>query len=271
MKDRLIMNEIYNKPRGPTANCLVLHDFSNKNPDIKSWFEFTLNFFKEYGLSPNRLSSYNEKSKKTVDFNKGIKSFYRTNFEHVTSMWFSHKVDGDVYDDNAYLVVWLSLAPDKKNHTLAIGFDNDVIGLNPKTINTLAKNMADYFSPQYGYLYQRSYNKGPLWYPFGTISGLDLDKDREEIEAITKWLHMYHINNKYKPGDLRDIYPLNLLSHAHQEHTVEGKSFFDWIQTDPKRGSLTKLNASLWAWWVDVENIPYVRETLRPLGWILAI
>ena len=79
------------------------------------------------------------------------------------------------------------------------------------------------------------------------------------------------VNGKYKTGDLRDLYPMNLLSKEHEKHVIEGLLFFNLIKADPQRGELIELNPSLWAWWIEADNISSVREALRPLGWVIAI
>ncbi len=59
----------------------------------------------------------------------------------------------------------------------------------------------------------------------------------------------------YYTGDLRDIYPLSVLSAAHNERMVDGKLLFDWINTDKNRGTLTKLSDNLWSWWVEESRL----------------
>ncbi|MBN9565641.1 MAG: hypothetical protein J0G29_06085, partial [Alphaproteobacteria bacterium] len=72
-------------------------------------------------------------------------------------------------------------------------------------------------------------------------------------------------------GMLRDVYPLNFLSQAHLANQVEGMPFDQWVASDLARGTLNPLTDSMWSWRVEEDNIPAIREALRPTGLVLCI
>ena len=270
--NKKIVNDI---KQGSLANSIVLHDFETPTPEIvKRWFYYTVQFFEDNGLIPNRMGGTG-KPKKTIAFERARKQHESDEFHEVTQagLWFGAVPSTATQEGlDSIFSTHLDIREGKRNKTLVLTFDNQIVFFSEPTIDKLVSDLSQFFKPKYGYAYQRDFKKGPTWYPFGVCVGLDWDKDKEERSELTKWNDKYHMpEGRYKTGDLRDIYPLNLLSAAHQEHIVDGKPFFEWITADPKRGTLTQINDSLWAWWVEPDHIPYVREVLRPLGWVIAI
>lgn len=269
----MIQELINNVKRGTFANCVVLHDFDTPNPErVKQWFEYTVKFFEENGVVPNR-SSGTKRSKQNISFERAVKQYENQGFQDLEDIWFGALPPTNYNSDIEDIIfgTYLNSNLNKKNKTLVLVFDNQIVSFERTIIDKLATDLSQFFNPKYGYAYQREFKKGPTWYPFGVIGGND-DIGREEERKIGEWGRRYHANNnRYKTGDLRDIYPMNLLSTAHQNNTVNEVPFFDWIRENPKHGTLTELTKNLWAWWVEPEEIPAVREELRPTGWVIAI
>ncbi|HQS85134.1 MAG TPA: hypothetical protein PLY23_09635 [Alphaproteobacteria bacterium] len=271
----MIQKKVNDMRRGPLANCIVLHDFSTNSTDIKKWVDYSVSLIESLGLIPNRMGVVAPEitSKSTVTFKGGLKQLEKINLENLQGIEIYANPAFDEKDNRENICsIHLDLSPNKKMNTLILACDNQLFPFKKNLINKITAELGAFFGPNYGYAYQRLFKLGPTWYPFGTIQGLDWDKDRKEREDITKWNNEYRMSDgKYKIGDLRDIYPMNLLSKTHQNLKIDSLPFFEWIKADSKRGSLTALNDSLWAWWVDPDNIPSVRESLRPLGWMLAV
>jgi hypothetical protein len=106
------------------------------------------------------------------------------------------------------------------------------------------------------------------------MSSLESQKDYSpEAEFITQWLHktMPDHPQAYKTGDLRDIYPMNLITDVHLDRTVSPHTTLrEFIASDPIHGRLETLSDGRFAWWVMDEHIEQVREALRPSGMIIA-
>ena len=89
---------------------------------------------------------------------------------------------------------------------------------------------------------------------------------------IQKWENHYKFSEgNYKPGDFRDIYPINVLSQPHMDHKIDRISFSDWIVDSPHRGHLDRISSHNWIWNVKEEHIPQVREEMRPTGHVICI
>jgi hypothetical protein len=86
-------------------------------------------------------------------------------------------------------------------------------------------------------------------------------------DAINKWGAAIRGCGDYLNDEishyLRDIYPLNFLNPRHLAMRVKGQSLKDWIESDPKRGSLKSLIANrLWVWQVPENRVQSVRSVL---------
>lgn len=263
------MKKITNNPeRGPLANCIALHDFAETAPDFKNWFLYIVELFGKSALTPTRmaLTTKNYDGKHTISYKTGRKKLEASDYQDVIflALYAHPPVWGTDMSDGIFSVVLQCAKPD----TLVLCFDDQLIKFQKDIFTKLTKDSADFFAPRYGYCYQRPFKKGPDCYPVGIC--VDLDWGDEEAKELTRWRNEYRMSDgSYKTGDLRDIYPMNLLSEAHKQNQVKGKPFFDWIQESPDHGTLTQLSDTLWAWWVD--DIPAVREALRQTGWVICI
>lgn len=255
--------------RGPIANSIALHDCAISQSKIKNWFEYIVKFFKDNNILPTRIGITGDlysKSKSTILFKNGMKRLYDNNFESLESI----TIEAWDLNENTICFVWFELNVEKQDNTFLLSFDDQSLGFDKTLIDKLARDLAGFCTPKYGYSYRRKWVEGPYWYPFGVISGLD-DGDPEE-EKIAKWARKYcRPDGSYKIGDLRDIYPMNVLSQVHLDRIVLGSRLEDWILQNPIHGTLTKLTDNLWAWWVEETQIPHVLDALAPTGIILCI
>jgi hypothetical protein len=249
--------------RGPLANCIALHSFENPPESIKEWLDYSIAFFRKYALEPTRISS--TKTDKTVSFNAGIKQLEKINY-HVDGTWMGATPPNHNNDtfDSIFSILY--------NHQSLDGFDlcfdDALTGFAPDLIHTLTKDLSKFFGTQYGYAYQRLFSQGPIFYPFGTLSGID--RNNIEAEHITKW-GLSKVNKRYPLGQLRDIYPYNFLSQAHLTQDIGGKTLKEWIEADPSHGKLFQLTETLWSWDVEKEQISQVKEKLKPSNIIICI
>ena len=146
--------------------------------------------------------------------------------------------------------------------------DSKIVKIDDKLFQDFVKDLVDIVKPKYGYIFQRNF-QNVVGYEFGMNSGRLSDEERT---LVGRWGKVYRNGGKYKTGDLRDIYPINILSGAHMEREIFPKTKFrNWIESSEKHGNLQKLNNELWSWHVSDELISPVRESLRPTGMILCI
>ena len=257
--------------RSELANSLALHDFANTTYNLKGWVNLTVDLFRKYGLEPTRMgvSSPSIKSGKMKTYLREVKKLSLIDNATINGIVLQATMNGsdDSQNDEIFTAVFdVGLKPEITTCTLVL--DNDSASFSLNIWNNLIQQMAEFFRPRYGYGYQRLYKKGPEWYAFGTSCNLKWDDP--ERDYINCWSKAYRrLNGKYRTGDMRDIYPLNVLSSAHNQRMVEGMALFDWINADTSRGILTKLGEDLWSWRLKDEEINSVRAALKPTGILL--
>lgn len=72
-------------------------------------------------------------------------------------------------------------------------------------------------------------------------------------------------------GDLRDIYPMNLVMDVHlNREVIPGTPLRSFIESEPSHGTLKAVDDVRFVWCVESENIAQLREALRPSGIIVA-
>lgn len=258
-----------NFKRGKIGNCLVFHDFEDEPYDLKGWFYYAIEWFQQNGLIPSKMGGVG-KSRKTVTFKYGVKFLENNNFEGVSGIWMA-ALPPDVHIEmfDALFSVHFNLGI--QGSTLVLCFDDDILKFSRESLEKLVKDISAYFRAKYGYAYQREFTKGPSFYPFGVIGGNAKLSDEEE-DAITKWGIEYGgSKGSYHRGQLRDIYPMNLLSEAHLNHPILGTTLQKWIASSPDHGELKPLTDLLWEWWVPEPLIDSVREALRATGIVICI
>ena len=260
--------------RSELANVLAFHDFANSPYDLKGWVSYMVDLFRSYGLEPTRMgiTAPSLKSGKMKTFVREVKKLDTVDNGTITGITLQatrHGSDNSHGDEVFTAIFDIGLEPRITTCTLVL--DNTLVPLDVNVWDEIAKNIATFLKPRYGYGFQRIFKKGPAWYPWGTIgrTGNTIVSD-QEANLITRWSNSYRSQNgNYHTGDLRDIYPLNVLSAAHNERIVDGKSLFDWIKADTNHGTLAQLADNLWSWWVEESQIDAVRTALKPTGILL--
>ncbi|MDP3371280.1 MAG: hypothetical protein Q8S21_00055 [Candidatus Paracaedibacteraceae bacterium] len=252
-------------------NAIALHDFSIENYDHKGWVNYCVQLMNQYGLIPTRMgiSAPSIKSEKMKTYIREVKTLDKIDTNSVTSISLQATIHASDDSWKDYLFhCGLSYCHEKKVSFVLV-FCDDIHHTLKNEINEIAKNLSQYFKPKYGYYYQRMRSKGPHCYATGTV--MNLEREDEESTKIDTWGKKFRINNNYKTGDLRDIYPMNLLVNEHLNRNVlNGKTLKDFIISDQRHGALEPLDEQRFAWWVENENIPLVRESLRSSGIIIA-
>ena len=257
--------------RSPLANSLALHDFANTDYDLRGWVEYIVEIFRKYGLEPTMMgiSAPTVKSTKMHTYTREVKKLCKLDISTITGISIKATLNGsdDCHRHQIFTAIFdIGLKPEITSCVLTL--DNSFADLELDRWNNIAQHMAFFFQPRYGYGYQRLYKTGPEWYAFGI--SCDLKYGDPERELVNCWSNAYSMSNgKYRTGDMRDIYPLNVLSSAHNQRMVDGMALFDWINADTSRGTLTKVGEDLWSWWLKDEDIDSVRAALKPTGILL--
>lgn len=262
------------------SNTLALYDFAIEEADFKGWFYYVLKLYEHYEYAPIKMGCTGPnapKNLKLTTFKYGQKLLEKYDFKGFESIEVctTPKETSDIYLNTSSLFVHVNIATASGKGALVTCLDDEVGPFNREVFENLTRDLFLFFKPQYGIFYQREFKKGPSLYSVGIIEGLDGCKkpeDAKEEDIISEWSRAYVCSQgKYKTGDLRDIYPLNFLSQPHLDQKVGDLTLEQWILSKEAHGELKKLAENFWSWYVKPPYIPFVREALRPTGFVLCI
>ena len=258
------MKSINPYTRSLYANSIALHDFERKIINVKAMIEYISNLFIQYGVTPTRMgiTSPLNKSKKMNSYQHELKKLQSIPDEEIVAI----QLDA-IADDGATKLFYFLY--DRDDHgTCVLTLDSQLFSHNEEKWIGIANAMIHFIAPHYAYTYQREFKKGPHCYPWGVICGIPFNDPEEE--KIDQWGKKYRYQ-EYQTGDLRDIYPMNLITDVHLDRTVSAHTTLgEFIASDPIHGRLEPLSDGRFAWWVMDEHIEQVREALRPSGMIIA-
>ena len=277
------MSKIFNEtPRSDLANAIAFFDFEETNLNLREWFYGVLQFYENHGLVPTIMSSEGVTGNKYITVKNGIKKLEERQFKDLEDFWLAATPSSD--KNNSFKCIMtislrLSLLGDETRKVFSLEWDSKITPFEHREMKAVFNYFYSFFKPKYGYGFQRLFSQSPDCYAFGTIMGLNpyvkdpvLKKQiRDEEDRIAKWSHNYIMaDGDYKTGDLRDIYPYNLLCRAHLERKVLGMSLEKWILST-NSGTLESFETDRWIWYVPEDKIAKVREALSPTGIILCI
>jgi hypothetical protein len=259
------------------SNCIVFYDFKAEEANLKGWFYYIVEWFEKHGRTPTHISLTGEgiKSRKKQTFKGGKKSLEARDFQKIDSIVVDSYPPQFNYHHDFFFSGGISLKTVGGRLDMTLCFDDNFVSFERETLEKIIKELSIFIHPRYSFCHQRAFKKGPDFYTWGTIMGLDgydFPEERPEEERISKWNHEYCMpDGDYRTGMLREIYPLNILSEAHLVQTVGTHTLREWINSSSQHGDLKPLNDQLWSWWVPVENISLVTKSLKDTGIILCI
>lgn len=250
-------------------NCLAFHDFNIDVIKLDKWLNEIIIILKKYDITLNKISSPSKTNYKNIDFKKGLANYKKSNF-NTDNIWVGlhdKELGSEIF--NSKVSAMINLKP-VNYPEMVLCVSDEIMKLEYLINNKLLINLYLLIKPRYGYFFKRKSCQGPILYPSGFIAGNEVDDD--EANLIDKWSKEYYSDGSYKTGDLRDIYPINILSEAHLVREIfPGKPFKEWVESSSKHGKLEKITEYVWSWEVNDDLISPVREALRPTGMILCI
>ena len=245
------------------GNCIAFYDVDPSSFKTENWYNFILDWFKEYHQIPTRMGligKYVNPSTQTKTFKHYDKVIREIEFQKITSLWVG-STPQERRDDYSDAVFGASFSFITKGKDSVLTFDDAVIPFTHKAVEALVIRATKYFMSAYAIAFQRHLKKGPLYYAQGMI--LNGGYTEQEEDYIARWFHRYGDPEEYEVGDLRDIYPMNFISYAHLRRPVGNMQLKNWIHSSPQHGRLRPLTDVLWSWIVGPDDIPTVREELK--------
>jgi hypothetical protein len=240
------------------CKSIALYGQKSKGVHIVSFYNWSLNFFRSQGLTPDYIAiAGNGYPKKIVKFDTGYKKLKEKKFADIESLNFIYNTpnsDAPAYD--WLLCVSIGLGEDVD---IFIGGSIDIIDLSLES--GFLKSLKQLFDFEYGYLFLREFIKNPEFYVGG--AGSDFISS-EESGSISKWLHDSVSTKSYRLGKLRDIYDVNIINSKHLNYEI-GKSqkLLDFIKSkNNEEQELRHVLDDIFIWIVSPKSIMGFRREL---------
>ncbi|AVP87945.1 hypothetical protein phytr_10170 [Candidatus Phycorickettsia trachydisci] len=262
------------------CNCIAFHNFNYADINWRAWHEYCLSIFAKHNVIPNQVlvrGLHYGNSSKPKGLKAGLNKLEKFNFEGIEALDYSLKEEGAEDVDNVIMSIYISSRTKNPHSSKAVFcIDEKLEPFIQSNFEDLAAGFFNAAKVRYGYYYNRMLKDDASSYMFGGhISYLN----PEEKRRFKIWSHAF-IHEKYKTGDLRDIYKLNFLSREHLvrdiRHTDQQSSstpitLESLINSSPVHGELKQLREGFWSWYVPDEYIESVRNALIPSGIILCV
>lgn len=264
------IQKLLGKAAGRPALCLALYAPQNESLDLQAGLEWILMQARRLGLPEAEWVTWNygredNRQYKTYKLAAWMKRGRLLPAAVCTSIETGRFLDESRQGLADY--VWYACLS-KRLSTFILCIDLDVSSFAQATIESLVLNIQGVTHPEYGYSFEIGMEKGPALYADGgTLNGRKFFS-QAQLEEIAKWSHAMGESQKLglPVSDLlRDVFPLNFLNPHHLAMQAKGRSLKDWIEADPKRGTLKPLiEGKLWTWTVPENRIPALRKVLGP-------
>jgi len=247
------------------CNVIALYDFEEEGRDLRGWFKYMERWFESIGVIPDTMGLTT--SKKLIQYKSGKRKLEKYGFSDIKAI----SVLGGVSEAETNLNWKISTEICYRNKGLFyVCFDDAIHSLTKDYILKLVKDLSQFCPFKYGIGYQREFTKGPDWYVSGIIEGIKrTPENNREREQIGCWFKKYAVNNRYKTGLFRDIYPFNILTSSHLVQKVQNQSLGNWIRQNPGHGNLAQVTNHHWLWSLAPTQIPDAQESLQKSGLLL--
>lgn len=267
------LDKLLGKTSQRPARTLALYGPQNDALDLLTGLDWILKWAKELGLPEAEWVTWNyggpgNRNYKTYKLAAWKKRGSPLPDTACTSVQAGRFVEGSKEgrtDD-----IWYANLAKEYETYFTLNVDLAAVDLSDMALLNLVTEIQQFGSFSYGYVFQMPMEKSPTTYErgllFGTPStGLSVTQENE----ISKWGSARRGCGDYLDDEishyLRDVFPLNFLNPHHLAMQVKGQSLKDWIEADPKRGSLRPLiEGKLWTWSVPENRIQAIRKVLGP-------
>jgi hypothetical protein len=257
--------------RTPISDERLVLAFYGVDPSPKVSEDFFLTvgeWFAELGYSPDALGVVGAgHSGKVGDYRRTKAKLEKVGFSNVESL--SVRVS-----DPSKTIPWMEyLASACFSHA---GDDGGyAIVAAPSSLATkdlwlpVAHKLIRGVRPAYGIGFKRELHLGPVMYAMGVCQGLGVGLTGDAYEQarnISRWSDLGMVEEVYREGLLRDVYPWNFLTQPQLTKPVGGVPLEHWIRRDTTWGILSPLRGGVFLWEVDEAHVPAVQLALHQAG-----
>lgn len=166
--------------------------------------------------------------------------------------------------------IWYACLVTDDHPEMVFVVDQNTASPSNETLSELVSDSQTLVTFDYGYVVHMPMDRSPSTYINGRVFGNpSTHMTQAQQDAVNKWGNARSSCGAWLDDEishyLRDVFSLNFLNPHHLAMQVEGRSLKDWIEADPRRGSLKPLiEGKLWTWAVPDKRIPAIRKVLGP-------
>jgi len=246
------------------CSAVVFYGISPNARAAESFYHIIVDWFTALGHPPDRMGiSDSSHNGKLTSFARGNAKLHKNGFDGVVGFELSSSTPNAITGHGYFLT-----ASYDAGH---VGPFADVVArsslgtLSSTSMLPIARTLAQVLKPVYGIGYTMAHKLGPELYAVGINFGSDVPTGDAYEEAcnVSRWCDMGMVQEVYRMGILRDVYPWNFLTQPQLAKPVDGLPLEQWIRRGTKRGVLSPLCDGMWLWEIAESNIPEARRTLR--------
>lgn len=270
MSTRMTMNTQTRTIVDPYS-AVAFYGFDRSVQSRQAFYELSVEWFQEKGVTPDVAYLQGAGfSGKTIRFTSAQSQLRRKGYENLEGFSLVAMTPGgeDVVRDAVLTAEW-----GVRSQTACIEASAAVTSLADPALYDLAKRAVLALSPAYGIGFTMAHDRGPGFYCLGLIYAIGVISETPEAEEharrIEAWENVAMLQELYRKGILRDVYPWNFLTESHVARRVERQPLLKWINKDPKRGTIAEFVDGVWLWEVEDDHLDEVRTVVSRAGLVL--
>lgn len=267
------LDKLLGKPESRPGLGLALYGPRTEDADLLKGLDWMLAWATRLGLPPAEWVTINfggsgNRQYKTYKFEAWAKRGRPLPGPACTSVEIGRYLEGSkggMTED-----IWYACFVAEAHPEFVFALDKNAASPSEETFCTLVSDSQCQTTFDYGYVVHMPMDRSPSTYIEGLVYGNPASGlTRAQEDEINKWGNAKSSCGAWLDDTisqyLRDIFPLNFLNPRHLAMQVKGQPLKDWIEADPKRGSLKPLiEGKLWTWTVPENRIQAIRKVLGP-------
>lgn len=231
------------------------------------FFELSREWFTALGYDPDFLSVRGGGSQGRLrSFKRRAERLESAGFSSVEAFEIKASLLGAKYPGSEYSAGASFSRLAKPGHFAILAVPSSV--LTKDNWEPIAIRAIECVRPAYGIAFERTLMNGPIWYALGVNFGRPDDRppigdEYDRTRSISRWSSIGMPNEVYREGLLRYVYRWNFLTRPQLDREIEGVSLAEWIQADPRRGTLAQFADDVWLWEVENGELDWIRDQLH--------
>jgi hypothetical protein len=249
------------------CSAVVFYGIAAGKTQAKDYYRLIVEWFTDLGFPPDKLSVHGTgHSKGLSSFSRSDLKIRRNDFKDVTYFELVSSTPNARTGHDYFLEA--SYRCDAGDAYVNVIARSSLATLTSSSLLPIARRIVQLLMPAYGIGFTRDHSLGPELYAIGVNFGNDATSGPayEQKVLISRWCDTGMVEQVWRDGVLRDVYPWNFLTEPQLNRLIDGVRLEEWIRADIARGTINHLSASVSHWELKDKQIPGVRSALERAG-----